>query len=518
MKYILTIALVIVLIISVVLTILSISFNKKNAWQIVNDMGIGWNLGNSFDCFSTFEKMKTPDQQITLWGNVVPTKKMVISIKKYGFKTIRFPVTWFHFMDNDNQVDVNWMSRVKEVVKWIIKEKMYCILNLQHDGVKGNWLSEGIGAKNKYIALWTQIANEFKNFNEYLIFESMNEVEYKIGNETDFMTLLELTQAFVDTVRNTGGKNIDRLLLISGMNANLELTCSSDYKLPIDPFKKLAVSIHYYIPTDFTVEEDDNPWSWTDESGVYHETIPQTKWGTETHYKDMFNDFETMKKSFLDKGIPIILGETGVLTEQKKSPESIREYLFAEFSMSSSYEGIMTCLWDTSNKNAGDMNYYDKEHDRWFDDQIKENFIKISKGDFVKPSNFFSITDSEYVYSRDENDGSMLIKVESKKVNKFLFNVQINLSNLWDCGFGILSYDFNKKYFYKTISGAEGKKQYDNTYTFTIYATSNETYTNYIQVQVWWGNANVTINYMRIFYKESYNIFDFLEYKKASSK
>ena len=112
----------------------------------------------------------------------------------------------------------------------------------------------------------------------------------------------------------------------------------------------------------------------------------------------------------------------------------------------------------------------------------------------------------------------MLIKVESKKVNKFLFNVQINLSNLWDCGFGILSYDFNKKYFYKTISGTEGKKQYDNTYTFTIYATSNETYTNYIQVQVWWGNANVTINYMRIFYKESYNIFDFLEYKKASSK
>ena len=125
MKYILPIALLIVLILSVVITILSISFKKKNAWQIVNDMGIGWNLGNSFDCYSTFEKMKTPDQQITLWGNVIPTKEMVISIKKYGFKTIRFPVTWFHFMDSDNQVDTNWMSRVKEVVKWIVKEKMY---------------------------------------------------------------------------------------------------------------------------------------------------------------------------------------------------------------------------------------------------------------------------------------------------------------------------------------------------------------------------------------------------------
>ena len=517
MKYILIIALVIVLIISVIITILSISLKKKNAMQIVNDMGIGWNLGNSFDCFSTFEKMKNPDQQITLWGNVIPTKEMVISIKKYGFKTIRFPVTWFHFMDNDNQVEINWMSRVKEVVKWIVKEKMYCILNLQHDGVSGNWLSEGITAKNKYIALWTQIANEFKSFNEYLIFESMNEVSYKKGEKNDFITLLSLTQAFVDTVRNTGGKNVDRLLLISGMNADLELTCSSEYKLPIDPFKKMAVSIHYYIPADFTVEEDDNPWGWYDESGVYHEIFPATEWGTETHYKDMFNDFETMKKAFIDKGIPVILGETGVLTEQKKAPESIREFLFAEFSMSSSYEGIMTCLWDTSSKKAGNMNYYDKEHDRWYDDQIRENFIKISKGDFVKPSNYFSITDSEYCYSRNANDGSIFIRIESKKVDKITFNAQINVENLWDCGFGILSYDNDNNVIRKEVSGMEGKKQYDNTFLFTI-DVSKDGFFNSIQVQIWWGNDKVIINYLRIFYQENYNIFDYVEYKKAISK
>ena len=177
----------------------------------------------------------------------------------------------------------------------------------------------------------------------------------------------------------------------------------------------------------------------------------------------------------------------------------------------------MTCLWDTSNKKAGDMNYYDKEHDRWFDDQIKENFIKISKGDFIKPSNYFSITDSEYIYSRNENDGSMFVRIESKKVDIIIFNVQINLENLWDCGFGLLSYDINNKQFSKTISGMEGKKQYDNTYSFTI-TSINDTFTNSIYVQAWWGNANVTINYLRIFYKESYNIFDFYEYKKAISK
>jgi len=516
MKYILPIGLVIVLILSVVITILSISLKKKNAMQIVNDMGMGWNLGNTFDCYSAFEKMKTPDQQITLWGNVIPTKKMVISIKKYGFKTIRFPVTWMHFMNNDNQVDNNWMSRVKEVVNWIIKEKMYCILNLQHDGVKGNWLSEGITAKNKYITLWTQIANEFKSFNEYLIFESMNEVDYIDGKQNDFITLLTLTQAFVDTVRNTGGKNADRLLLISGMNADLGLTCSPEYRLPIDPIKKMAVSIHYYIPTDFTVEQDDNPWSWVDDDGVYHETIPKTTWGTESHYKDMFNDFERLKKSFVDKGIPIILGETGVLTEQKKSPDSIREFLFAEFSMSSSYEGIMSCLWDTSNKKAGDMNYYDKVNDRWFDEKIKENFIKLSKGDFIKPNNYFSITDSEYIYSRDENDGSMLIRIDHKRVNTIIFNALIKWEKLWDCGFGILSY-VNEILVYRSISCSEGSLQYDNTYTYTV-DVSNETYSRYIHVQKWWGGNNVTINYLRIFYKENYNIFDYVEYKKAISK
>ena len=111
----------------------------------------------------------------------------------------------------------------------------------------------------------------------------------------------------------------------------------------------------------------------------------------------------------------------------------------------------------------------------------------------------------------------MLIKVESKKVNKFLFNVQINLSNLWDCGFGILSYDNDNNEIKREVSGTEGKIQYDNTFLFTI-DVSKECYTNSIEVQKWWGNDYVIINYLRIFYQENYNIFDYVEYKKAISK
>ena len=125
--------------------------SKKNAIQIVNQMGQGYNLGSTFDSFSSFEEINTPNDQITLWGNVAPTKEIILSIKKYGFKTIRFPVTWMHFMDNDGKVSSEWMSRVKEVVDWIINAKMFCILDVHHDGASGQWLSEGIISKPKYI-------------------------------------------------------------------------------------------------------------------------------------------------------------------------------------------------------------------------------------------------------------------------------------------------------------------------------------------------------------------------------
>ena len=110
----------------IIIFIVSLLFNylyyisKKKPIDIVNDMGIGYNLGNLFDSYSATEEIKTPDEQITLWGNSVPTKKLFNYLKKSGFKTIRFPITWMHFMDESGKVNPLWMSRVKEVVKLII--------------------------------------------------------------------------------------------------------------------------------------------------------------------------------------------------------------------------------------------------------------------------------------------------------------------------------------------------------------------------------------------------------------
>ena len=184
---------------------------KKNAFQIINEMGIGYNLGHSFDCYNSSIEIKTPDEQITLYGNPLPTKELISNIKKNGFKTIRFPVTWINFIDDFGNVSSEWILRVKEVVKWIIGKKIFCILNIYNDGEEGNWLNKfSTNTKDKFIRLWSQIAEEFKDFNEYLIFESMSKPLFHFGNEHfdyDYYSLYNISQAFVDTIRNSGNYN-----------------------------------------------------------------------------------------------------------------------------------------------------------------------------------------------------------------------------------------------------------------------------------------------------------------------
>ena len=497
------------------LGLLSLSF-QKTAIETVNDMGLGWNLGNTFDCFGTWKNIKVPDDQITMWGNVVPTEEMVTTIKKYGFKTVRFPVTWMSFMDESGKVSDEWMSRVKEVVNWIIKAGLYCILNVHHDGVSGNWLSQGAHVKARYVTLWTQIATTFKDYDDHLILESMNEVEYKNGNDFDYNSLYTLTQAFVDTVRGLGGKNADRLLLISGMNTNLESTCSAGYKMPTDKANKLAISIHYYLPPQFTVEADDKPWTWTDDQGVVHEITPLQKWGSESDYQEMVTNFETMKKAFVDKGIPVILGEVGVLTEQKKEKASIREFLYAEYTMTAAYDGFMSVLWDTSKNTAGDMNFYNRETDKWYDEQIRDNFVNIAAGKYVNPKDYFINSNSE-TSDKVDSDGNVQISIGHKKVNKVIFNAKIsNTVNIWDVGFGVASADSTGKWFGDPLGGTEGVKQSDGTYTFTV-DVSKKDFNDYVQVQRWWGNEHITINYVTVEFEGTAQKLDYKRYKAALS-
>ena len=472
--YFLPIALIFVTTLSLIITYFSITI-KKTSMEMVNAMGIGLNLANTFDCFQSGREIKTPMEQITLYGNNIPTKKMITNIKKNGIKTIRLPITWIYFIDEAGNIDSEWISIIKKVVKMIIKEKMYCILNLYHDTDKGNWLGEGTNSKDKYVNLWKNIANEFKNYNDYLVFESMDDIEYSY--DSDFMNIYELNNAFVQAVRNSGGKNGDRLLILAGANKNLNLICSPEYKIPIDPSKRFAISIHYYLPEQFAIEPDDNPWTWND-NGVEKIVQPITVWGDENDYKDMFTNFESMKQVFLDK-------ETFLYNFK----DSIKQICYDFFSSR--------------------INNFNNE------EKIGENMKSISKKKFVNPNDYFILTNKETV-STTTRDDTLIIKFGKKKLMTIIFNAYINIDNKAGVGFGVTSSDSSGNWIGNGISGNEGEKKYDGSYTITV-DVKNQDYSNQVEIQKWWGNDHIILNYLTLEFEEKYIFFDYNSYIKNFS-
>ena len=191
----------------------------KTAVQMVEDMGLGWNLGNALDSTNTWTSNPSPADIETAWGNVVATENMIKEVKKAGFNTVRIPVTWWDMtgasgtakMDSfDGTVADQYLARVKEVVDYCVDNGMYAIINTHHDE---DW-EKDTSKIATFEKLWKQIATYFEGYDEHLVFEGMNEVSF---STSDAMTY---NQAFVDTVRATGGNNKDRLLICTADSNN----------------------------------------------------------------------------------------------------------------------------------------------------------------------------------------------------------------------------------------------------------------------------------------------------------
>ena len=323
-----------------------------------------------------------------------------------------------------------------------------------------------------------------------------------------------MNQAFVDTIRNSGGNNKERLLIIAGANDDLIMTCSSDYKMPVDQSNKLAVSIHYLEPFDFVLEKYYEPFSWEDDGYTFW-FGPTLTWGSIYDFHKLFEDFKLIKSSFVDKGVPVIINKVGVLTEEKKEIKSIREYLYSVFSISSDYDGIMCCLWDTSNKIFGDMNFYDRTNDIWYDEKIKNYILQISKENYIKPLDYFINTTFE---STDVPFliGDYQISFENKTVLKIFINVTLNGVLFVDLEFKVFTYDKNS-YPVQIYFGKENsKKQYDGTQIFTIDASKIECYFS-VEVIITRGMQYITLNNLTLEYKESFSSIDYKSFKNAIS-
>lgn len=314
--------------------------------QLVEDMTFGWNLGNTLDvCQADRDGDGKINEHVeagekvdeTLWGNPKVTKELFTSLKKNGVNAVRIPVTWRDHMDSNGNIDREWMDRVQQVVDYAYSQGMYVIINVHHDGGGdpkfGAWIIEE--SQNdyntflkKYKNVWKQIAERFKNYSDYLIFESMNEVGFDTlynKNKADAYNLInKINQDFVDIIRATGGNNAKRHLLIAGYYTDIERTCDSLYKMPDDKAERCILSVHYYTPWDFCTCD-----------------IKHT-WGTNSEVRQMETLIGKMKKNFVDKGIPVIIGEYAA----SGSDLSSCIFFIEKLNKLCSDYGIATFIWD----------------------------------------------------------------------------------------------------------------------------------------------------------------------------
>ncbi|MGM0884586.1 MAG: glycoside hydrolase family 5 protein [Bacillota bacterium] len=319
--------------------------------ELVKEMGIGINLGNTLEATGSWINGTSVTNYETAWGSPVITEEMIKGYANEGFGVLRIPVAWSNMMGEDYTINPSYLARAKEVVDWALDSGMYVILNLHWDG---GWFekfpSEKEESMYKYTRIWTQLTEAFKNYDDHLMFESFNEEgiwfdlwdyygggDVKVGGREEAYALLnEINQTFVDIVRGSGGNNERRHLLIGGYATDFEKTVDELYKLPNDPQNRCAVSVHYYTPATFAILEEDVSWG-----------TARTEWGTDEDFAELNRLMDMVKTRFIDKGIPVIMGEFGVATKNK-TQEMIRLYLTSVTSAAYS-RGITPVLWDVTN-------------------------------------------------------------------------------------------------------------------------------------------------------------------------
>ena len=311
--------------------------NNRTASQLTSMMGKAWNLGNALD--------STDNGTVgeTLWNNPTVNKSLFELVKASGFDTVRIPVS---FMDkigsaeNGYAIDTAWMNRVKTVVDYALDSGLYVIMDMHHDGSKdvtGKWidicLTEGedrTAMLNKFSAVWTQIATTFAGYDQHLIFESMNEVmigdSYGYTSSLAYENINALNQTFVNAVRSVDG-NSDRCLLIPGYNTNIDLTISGLFKKPTDTTaNRLMLSVHYYDPYDFTLNEQGT-----------------AEWDEETELAYMQGQMQKISAFANGLNMPVIIGEYGAVNKENDFNRII--YLSALNRTAETYN-IVTAYWD----------------------------------------------------------------------------------------------------------------------------------------------------------------------------
>jgi aryl-phospho-beta-D-glucosidase BglC (GH1 family) len=301
-----------------------------SAMDLVKDMKVGWNLGNTLEAAGGE----------TGWGNPKTTKKMIDEIKKAGFSTVRIPVRWDeNYTDANYTIDPAYMARVETVVNYVLANDMYAIINIHHNKIQGE-MDEANKASviNEGSIVWTQIGERFKDYSDKLIFDTINEPRHEedwVGTEEYYNVVNKYNAKILSAMRATGGNNEKRLVIMPTYCAAADYSKISAMVVPKDD--NVAVSIHAYLPYDFALNAAaGSQATFGDADKVYLDKV-----------------FRLINKTFVEKGIPVVMDEFAA-TDKNNLEDRIN---FTKYytQLAGTY-GIPCCWWDNGNSGISSIN------------------------------------------------------------------------------------------------------------------------------------------------------------------
>ena len=323
---------------------------ENEGMDFIRELYLGWNLGNTFDA----EDVRNLSAENELdyekaWSGELTTIENIAAVKAAGFKTIRIPVSWHNHVDADFNISKAWLMRVREVVDWCIDMDLYVIVNTHHDNAEAYYYPDSahMESSKKYLtAIWSQLAETFRDYDEHLILESLNEPRL-VGTDYEWWIdrnnaqcqdavacINALNQLFVDTVRNAGGGNASRWLLVPGYAASPDGALNPDFAMPDDPQNRVMLSIHAYKPYNFALNTaGTKDWS-LDNAGDTGEI---------TRFMD------DLYGKFVMNGIPVLIGEFGATNKDNSEARTA----FAAYYTACAKAHGMSCLWWDNNAFTG---------------------------------------------------------------------------------------------------------------------------------------------------------------------
>lgn len=330
----------------------AVEIPQNEALQFVEDMQLGWSLGNTFDASNC--GVSDELEYESAWNGMVTTKEMIHTIAEAGFKTIRIPVSWHNHVDENYQISEVWMNRVQEVVDWAMEEDMYVILNIHHDNEEGFMYPSyaHMEQSKKYVqTVWKQIAERFAEYDERLIFETLNEprqtgtdhewwinANSEVGKEC-VDSVNQLNQVAVDTIRGNGnGYNTSRYIMVPGYCASADYALTDGFVLPTDSGtaeNRILVSVHAYTPYNFALAGENDQYS-TDQFSIAGNN------GT----ADIDAFMQKLYDKFTSKGIGVVIGEFGARAKGNNT-EARTEYA-AYYVARARHFGMTACWWDNN--------------------------------------------------------------------------------------------------------------------------------------------------------------------------